>query len=99
MKAIARRQAWPAAARRVPRVAFAAAFLALVGLLVPGAATPRALAATAPELQVTTAARYDVQPAESRVHVTLDATITNTHRDTGSTQTYYDTAYLAVLPD
>ncbi len=46
----------------------------------------------------TATALYDVLPARARVHITLDATITNTHRDTGTARTYFDTAYLAVLP-
>jgi hypothetical protein len=68
----------------------------LVGALPAQAAT--VAAATAPELQITTAATYDVQPAQARVHVVLDATISNTHRDAGDSRTYFDTAYLAVLP-
>jgi len=54
--------------------------------------------AAAPELQITADARYDVVPQKSRVHLTLDTTITNTHRDSGGTRSYYDTAILAVLP-
>lgn len=66
--------------------------LSLVAPAVPG------VSAAAPELQVTSAARYDVLPDKGRIHITLDATVTNTHRDSGTTRSYFDTAYLAVLP-
>ena len=56
------------------------------------AATPEA------ELQIVSDARYDVQPASSRVRITVDATISNTHKDTPPVRSYYDTGYLAVLP-
>jgi hypothetical protein len=55
-------------------------------------------AAPPPELQIAGDARYEVQPDQRRVRVTFDATVTNRHHDTGSTRTYFDTAYLAVLP-
>ncbi len=86
-----------AAPRSLLRAWLVALFVAVVAGILPPVVPPAA--AAAPELQITTAARYDVQPGLSRVHVTLDATITNTHRDTGATRTYYDTAYLAVLPN
>jgi hypothetical protein len=79
-----------------PRWLLVGLLLAIVAGLAPPAASP--VLGAAPELQLIAAARYDVQPDRSRVHVTLDTTITNTHRDTGSTRTYYDTISLAVLP-
>jgi hypothetical protein len=79
-----------------PRWLLVALSLALLAGLAPPAAPPARGAA--PELQLTAAARYDVQPERARVHVTLDTTITNTHRDRGTARTYYDTISLAVLP-
>jgi hypothetical protein len=73
------------------------ATLLAVGLSVAPLVVPDAVAA-APELQITADARYDVRPDRARVHVTLDATITNTHIDAAGVRTYYDTGYLAVLP-
>ena len=81
-----------AAARLLPIAVLLALALSVVPPIVPSAA------AAAPELQITADARYDVQPDKARVHLTLDATIRNTHHDTGGVRTYYDTAYLAVLP-
>jgi len=80
----------------VSRLLLVATLLA-VGLTLAPPVVPDAVAA-APELQITADARYDVRPDRARVHVTLDATITNTHRDAAGVRTYYDTGYLAVLP-
>src|SRR5947209_2053104 len=77
-------------------VLLAAAVIAL-GLSVAPPLAPQA-AAAAPELQITADATYAVLPDKARVHVTVDATVTNTHRDTTGVRTYFDTAFLAVLP-
>ena len=86
-------------ASRLLVIALMAVGLVLAQTIVPVAATAAPAAATAaPELQITADARYDVQPDRGRVHITLNTTITNTHRDAGPTRTYFDTAFLAVLP-
>ena len=45
-----------------------------------------------------TDARYDVQPAQHRVRVTLDMVLTNHLHDTSSKRFYFDRAFLSVLP-
>ena len=50
------------------------------------------------ELQIASNTQYVVQPANSRIRITVDATISNTHRDTPPVRSYFDTGYLAVLP-
>src|SRR4029079_16961382 len=90
---------------RALSTALARAFALSVGrALAPAAglgpvavAVPSTVAA-APELQISGDALYEVLPARARVHITLDATVSNTHQDTGTARTYFDTAYLAVLP-
>ena len=47
---------------------------------------------------VVTAARYDVLPAEARLAITVDLTITNRLKDTVTRQYYFDRAYIAVMP-
>lgn len=82
-------------ASRLP--VFLVALLVAAGLSLAAPVVP-AVSAAAPELQMISAARYDVLPEKGRIHITLDVTVTNTHRDSGTTRSYYDTAYLAVLP-
>jgi len=94
--------------RRPLRVilAFAVAF----GLLAmpatgPGASGPlgllgaRVVRAATPDLTIVSAARYDVQPAQQRVRVTVDLTLTNHLHDTKTTRYYFDQAFLNVLPN
>ena len=52
-----------------------------------------------PDLTIVTSARYDVQPAQHRVRVTVDMTIANHLHDTSSKRFYFDRAFLSVLPD
>lgn len=65
-------------------------------LAVPNAVTE--VRAAAPNLTIVTNARYEVQPAQHRVRVTLDMVMTNHLRDTTTTRYYFDRAFLAVLP-
>jgi hypothetical protein len=84
-----------------PRLArLVLAVLVAVGTLVGGgaAASPNPVRAAAPDLTIVTAARYDVQPAEKRVRVTVDLTLTNRLRDTTTKRYFFDHAFLAVLP-
>jgi hypothetical protein len=88
----------PSRARRV-----LPAILGLVlgaGLLgIPAGPTgPVAVRAAAPDLTIVTQARYDVQPAQRRVRLTLDLTLTNRRHDTKTARYYFDQAFLAVLP-
>jgi hypothetical protein len=54
--------------------------------------------AAVPDLTIVTQARYEVQPAQHRVHVTLDMVLTNHLTDTRTKRYYFDRAYLSVLP-
>ena len=81
-------------ARRLVRIVLAAV-VALGVLAVPGQSTVRA---ATPDLTIVTAARYDVQPAQKRVRVTVDMTLTNRLRDTRTKRYFFDHAFLAVLP-
>ena len=61
---------------------------------------PRAVRAAEgqPDLTIVSDARYDVQPAQRRVRVTLDLTLSNRLRDTTTKRYFFDHAFLAVLP-
>jgi hypothetical protein len=84
----------PRAARLV--LALLIAVAALAGAL-PGS-VPRSVRAAAPDLTIVADARYDVQPAQQRVRVTLDLTLSNRLRDTTTKRYFFDHAFLAVLP-
>jgi hypothetical protein len=73
--------------------------IALAGGLVavPAAAPP--VVAAAPDLTISSDARYDVQPAERRVRVIVDLLLTNHRKDTVTRRYYYDKAFLAVIPN
>lgn len=88
-----------AAMRRAPVALILALALALAGALIPAAApgvpmpaalTP-AVALAADDIEVTTAARYTVDPAAGRVHVAVDITAVNRkpNRVSGGTVTRY----------
>jgi hypothetical protein len=81
-------------AHRLARIVLAAV-LAIGVVAVPGQSTVRA---ATPDLTIVTAARYDVQPAQKRVRVTVDMTLTNRLRDTKTKRYFFDHAFLAVLP-
>ncbi|MDO8484181.1 MAG: hypothetical protein Q7S35_04480, partial [Candidatus Limnocylindrales bacterium] len=68
------------------------------GLLAVPATAPEVRAAT-PDLTIVSAARYDVQPEQHRVRVSLDLVLTNHLKDTVTKRYYFDRAFLAVLPD
>ena len=79
---------------RLVRVVLAAVVAAGM-LAVP---VPSPVRAATPDLTIVTAARYDVQPAQKRVRVTVDLTLTNRLRDTKTKRYFFDHAFLAVLP-
>ena len=81
--------------RRLLSVALA--LVAALGLLGTPVATREVSAAT-PDLTIVADARYDVQPAQRRVRVTLTLTLANHLTDTKTTRYYFDKAFLAVLP-
>ena len=76
------------------------ALVVAVGLLgAPG--SPVSLApvrAATPDLTIVSDARYDVQPAQKRVRVTVSLHLTNHLKDTTTKRFYFDQAFLAVLP-
>ena len=73
------------------------AFVAATGLsVVPSGATE--VRAATPDLTIVTNARYDVQPDQHRVRVTLDMVLANHLSDTRTKRYYFDRAFLSVLP-
>jgi hypothetical protein len=78
----------------------ALALVAALGLVVAPTSPvgPREVLAARPDLTITSTARYDVQPDDRRVRVTLDLTLTNHLKDTTTKRYYFDEAFLAVLP-
>jgi hypothetical protein len=74
------------------------AVVAAAGLLAAPVGVAEVRAA-APDLTIVSDARYDVQPADHRVHVTLDMVLTNHLHDTSTKRFYFDRAFISVLPD
>ena len=73
------------------------AFALTVGLVsAPAAAVP--VRAATPDLTIVSDARYDVQPDQKRVRVTVALRLTNHLKDTATKRYYFDEAFLAVLP-
>lgn len=83
--------------RRAVRLLLAA-IVALGTLAVGPVSGPTEVRAATPDLTIVTAARYDVQPRQRRVRVTVDLTLTNRLRDTTTKRFFFDHAFLAVLP-
>jgi len=75
-------------------VAAAALAIGLIGA--PPAAAPAR--AALPDLTLVSNARYEVQPEDRRVRVTIDIVATNRLRDTATRRFYFDRAFLAVPP-
>jgi hypothetical protein len=75
----------------------ALAIIAATGLIVVGPA-PAVVQAATPSLTIVTNARYDVQPAQHRVHVTLDMVLANHLKDSKTRRYYFDRAFLSVQP-
>jgi hypothetical protein len=73
------------------------AVAAAAGMLVAPAGASEVRAAT-PDLTIVSNARYDVQLARHRVHVTVDMILANHLRDTTTKRFYFDRAFLSVLP-
>jgi hypothetical protein len=73
------------------------ALVAATGLTFAPAATAEVRAAT-PDLTIVGNARYDVQPENHRVRVTVDLVMTNHLKDTRTKRYYFDRAFLSVLP-
>jgi hypothetical protein len=73
-----------------------AAILALgLSLTAPVAAPVRA---ALPDLTLVSNARYEVQPEDGRIRVTVDIVATNRLRDTATRRFFFDRAFLAVPP-
>jgi hypothetical protein len=70
------------------------ALIVLVGVL----AHPGSTQAATPDLTLTSAATYDVQPDKQRVRVTVKVTLTNHLKDTKTKRYYFDEAYLDIMP-
>src|ERR671916_2138439 len=81
--------------RRIARIALAVA-VALGLTVVPPAAAP--VRAALPDLTLVSNARYEVQPEDRRVRVTVDIVATNRLRDTATRRYFFDRAFLAVPP-
>ncbi len=73
------------------------AVIAATGLLVAPASATDVRAAT-PGLTIVSDARYEVQPDQHRVHVTLDLSLVNRLSDTRTKRYYFDRAFISVLP-
>ncbi len=73
--------------------------LALASGLLAVPATTAPVRAAAPDLTISSDARYDVQPAQRRIRITLDLLLANHLRDTVTRRYYFDRAFLAVLPN
>ncbi len=73
------------------------AVVAATGLLATPVGVAEVRAAT-PDLTIVTNARYDVQPAQHRVHVTVDMVLANHLKDTTTKRFYFDRAFISVLP-
>lgn len=83
--------------RRIPIVLLAlVAGVGLLGMPVGPTAPPEVHAAAQP-LRFTSNARYDVQPGQRRVRVTVDLRMTNPSKDTATTAYYYDHAFVQVM--
>ncbi len=83
--------------RRLPALLLAAvAAIGLLGMPLGPTAPTEVLAASQP-LRFTSTARYDVQPKERRVRVTVDLRMTNPSKDTATTAYYYDHAFVQVM--
>ncbi len=86
---------------RLPRpTAFLLAIVATISLLAApiGPTAPGTVRAATPDLTIVSVARYDVQPAKQRVHITADLTVTNRLKDTTTRLYYFDYAVFDVLP-
>lgn len=83
--------AWHSGRRTALLLLIAVAATGLLG-------SPTDVRAAAPDLTIVTAARYDVQPAQKRIRVTVDLTLTNRLRDTTTKRYFFDHAFLAVMP-
>ena len=85
-------------APRIPSVLLAFAIaIAFLGIPV-GPTAPGPVRAALPDLTVVSTARYDVQPGQQRVRVTVDLTLTNRLKDTTTRLFYFDHALFDVLP-
>jgi hypothetical protein len=84
-------------ARRVPTLLLAV--IAAIGLLgAPvGPSAPAAVQAAGENLVFTSDARYQVQPPERRIRVTVDLRVTNPSKDTVTKRYYHDHAFVQVM--
>ena len=73
--------------------------VALATALVGAPGMVQEVRAATPDLTIVTDARYDVQPDDHRVRVTLKVVLTNHLKDTVTRRYYFDEAFLAVLPN
>jgi len=81
----------------------AAGWLAVVFAVVllglpAGPVAPGEVRAATPDLTIVSTARYEVQPGDRRVRVTIDLTLTNRLKDTKTKRFYFNEAFLAVIP-
>ena len=74
------------------------ALMLAVGLLASPATVPEVRGA-APDLTIVSDARYEVQPEQHRVRITLNLVLTNHLKDTVTHRYFFDRGFLAVLPN
>ena len=58
----------------------------------------QALHAAVQDLRFTSNARYDVQPAQRRIRVTIDLRVTNPSKDTATKAFFYEDMFVQVMP-
>ena len=73
--------------------------LLLAGGLLGMPSTAASVRAAAPDLTISSDARYDVQPAQRRIRINLNLLLTNHLKDTVTRRFYFDRAFLAILPN
>ena len=73
--------------------------LAIAGPVALPSMVASAIAADPPSLTVVSTARYDVQPTQGRVRVTVNLTATNHRKDTVIRSYFFDHVVLGFLPD
>jgi hypothetical protein len=76
----------------------ALAFALASGLLAAPTSVPEVRAA-APDLTIVSDARYEVQPDDHRIRITLNLVLTNHLKDTVTRRYFFDRGFLAVLPN
>ncbi|MEJ7748447.1 MAG: hypothetical protein WKF56_04040, partial [Candidatus Limnocylindrales bacterium] len=86
-------QGWRPGRSPLLAIVFAVGLLGLPG----GPLAPAEVHAAKPDLTIVSTARYEVQPSEGRIRVTLDLTLKNRLKDSKTRRYYFDEAFLDVM--